>query len=796
MMANRGLKFVKNGMLMTLLTWLVIGTACNDQLDNPKVNPSNGKQVEVSLNIGFADEDDGISLADTRSNNTAAGEKASTQKLAFDAQLISAVETRAGEAKPDQLYNLEIRQYNASGTCLNSSQAVIANQSIGSRLTISLTESEDCQLVIVAWGTSISNRLGTDTFSKACDVMIDQSAIKDLDPTNLDDMKKMPYYIYLPSVKVSANTITNPDGTDVRLLLKRLATRVTLNWNYAYTTYYDLKEVRLEGVPTHYRAIPFINTADNTYPSLFDQYTTIIVPDNIPNQGSYSCWIPATLRGTSNKATSAYYRNKENAPTGSVYATFVAQNKAEEKKKLNYRLYLGSNTSDNFDLNPNTNYNYQINFVHKSLPTNDRRVSIIDPIDASEGNDFLSPTANCFMVTPGGAFCFNPYKYYVNGENGENTLLQQWCASSKIQSVKVLWQTKENGDLGDPVLGVVNSNNDHKNIVELKNGESFENACIYCRVAPNTSGGNGVIVAYSTTDGTGDALWSWHIWVTDYKPDPLGNETILTPANKRKLKFTYNVPSGGQYPMMDRNLGAMAGYVNETPATPVDRSKTNGFHYQWGRKDPFPSSYSNEDIKDITDISGNKPVKGMLNRYAADGITYFPNINSIIATTTLRNAYAQPNVRYCQGDGSWCSDENQTSLWGTTKTVNDPCPAGWKIISPNNIAAAIGSNYVSPGKTADNWVRNIKNEDTYKDDGGILVYYEAMGSGNRVFMRFTGYPPKENFKDIGSRITLCTSQARVCFTATLKDGEFEFYNISNGWWLQDSHPLRCIQERE
>ena len=98
---------------------------------------------------------------------------------------------------------------------------------------------------------------------------------------------------------------------------------------------------------------------------------------------------------------------------------------------------------------------------HTSLPVDDKRITIIDPILASENNNNLVPTANCFMVVPGGAFCFNPYTYYVNGVSKDNTLLRGWCGlsgstlSSPIKSVKVLWQTLEDGDLGDPVLGVV-----------------------------------------------------------------------------------------------------------------------------------------------------------------------------------------------------------------------------------------------------------------------------------------------------------------------------------------------------
>ena len=69
---------------------------------------------------------------------------------------------------------------------------------------------------------------------------------------------------------------------------------------------------------------------------------------------------------------------------------------------------------------------------------------------------------------------------------------------------------------------------------------------------------------------------------TDH-PDATGNVDVQEPLTKRKLKFTYgNHPD--QRPMMDRNLGAMAGYTG-VPPSDVEKFKTHGFHYQWGRKD-------------------------------------------------------------------------------------------------------------------------------------------------------------------------------------------------------------------
>lgn len=111
--------------------------------------------------------------------------------------------------------------------------------------------------------------------------------------------------------------------------------------------------------------------------------------------------------------------------------------------------------------------------------------------------------------------------------------------------------------------------------------------------------------------------------MTDYKPDTRGGEQVLEPVNKRKLLFSLN--NASVLPMMDRNLGAMAGYVDEAPTSFVEMSKTNGFHYQWGRKDPFPSSYTTKKISVINNKNSSTPPEGMLNRYAEDGITYVVN---------------------------------------------------------------------------------------------------------------------------------------------------------------------------
>ncbi|RGP08281.1 DUF4906 domain-containing protein, partial [Parabacteroides gordonii] len=139
---------------MTLLTLVLIGTGCEDSIDNPAVRPSEGKTVEVSFHIGFADEVDGYTV-DTKSGT-------STEKGAFSYELQPHAITKGDvSVKPDQLYNLEIQQYDQSGKRIGGMPSAVTQQT-GSAINLSLAENHDCQLVIVAWGDgNASPRLGT-----------------------------------------------------------------------------------------------------------------------------------------------------------------------------------------------------------------------------------------------------------------------------------------------------------------------------------------------------------------------------------------------------------------------------------------------------------------------------------------------------------------------------------------------------------------------------------------------------------------------------------------------------------
>ena len=717
---------------------------------------------------------------------------------AFSASLCPQVSPRdVTDLTPDALYNLEIRQYDSAGKHLAGT--ILPSATIGTPLDVTLQESGDCQLVIVAHGDgkTVKTDLGTNTLQNVQEnITADLAVINGIDPSNQTSMNKMPYVLHLKHVKIVKEEGTNkyiiqsPDGAyDVRLRLKRLATRLTVTWTYTVSDF-DMKQILIQSVPLGYTVIAAPDENDGTYPSLIQQFTTLEVPA-VSNTGSYSCWIPANVRGTSAAATSDALRTKANAPQGSAFVNFVAVDKTDTKKKLDYRVYLGGREASDFNVLSNTNYNYTVDFNHTGIPTNDGRVTYIDPIPASESNNNLLPTANCFMIAPGGAFCFDPFSFQRAGSPVTNDKLVEWCSSSGIKSVKLLWQTKENGDVGDPVMGIANGSNDHTNIVDIKRTDGSDptlvpakqvgECLIYCRVASNTSGGSGVIAAYDGVGGTGNILWSWHVWVTDYHPDVSGSETVLIPETKRKLKLIPPSGSDGTAAiMMDRNLGAYEAAVNAIPKDILTMSRNNGFHFQKWRKDPFPSSYTTQKLPSVYTftLSADAPPKHIMNRYKPDGFHAIVPSSIGKGATSLQNAYRNPLSIAGNGGWEWCTD-NPLPSWGTAKTIHDPCPAGWRVPQKSELKVLVDRNATAIPKSAQN-------------DGGVLLNYDD--TGNKFYIRFTGYPPV---------ITQLNNVGLVGY-ATAVEGLSVFRVDGNsgssvpeigGLRNYDAHTTRCVQER-
>ena len=186
-----------------------------------------------------------------------------------------------------------------------------------------------------------------------------------------------------------------------------------------------------------------------------------------------------------------------------------------------------------------------------------------------------------------------------------------------VSQVRILWES-----VGTSVAPA------HK---ELISATGYKDGYAYIEVPSAFKEGNAVVAAY---DAAGKILWSWHIWLTK------SDIAEITYANEAGV-------------MMDRNLGALSADVNSPLAL--------GLFYQWGRKDPFLGS-----------ASISQPVYAAATRHLK--VTVHTEETSNVAFTI-----ANPH-KFVLGnaDGDWLASKDN-SLWAASKTVYDPCPAGWRV---------------------------------------------------------------------------------------------------------------------
>lgn len=228
-------------------------------------------------------------------------------------------------------------------------------------------------------------------------------------------------------------------------------------------------------------------------------------------------------------------------------------------------------------------------------------------------------SANCYIITSKGAYSFAA----VVG-NSSTTI-------NNICSVDVLWEsfgTNETPSSGD-----------------LISSAAYRNGKILIMTPDVYKKGNAVVAA---KDANGVILWSWHIWLTDQP-----NEEV------------YKNDAGV---MMDRNLGALSAQKGSDLSL--------GLLYQYGRKDPFPSS-SSKNKAIVAKTTGEWPTPAI-------DIPILESDKGVIGETTqFQIENPMTFIRFRNGG------KTKGSVWTTEKSVSDPCPGGWKI--PDDVwAKAIG----------------------------------------------------------------------------------------------------------
>ena len=230
----------------------------------------------------------------------------------------------------------------------------------------------------------------------------------------------------------------------------------------------------------------------------------------------------------------------------------------------------------------------------------------------SDGNAInlsANGTANSYIVNAAGKYYFNAS---VKGNGTESV--------GTPSTAETIWESF-NSSTAPNVGDIIND-------VQFNNG-------IVSFTATGKEGN--ALIAVKNSSGT--ILWSWHIWTTKYNPDT----EYDTYKNYSNIK------------VMNRNLGALSSTAGDY--------RSLGFYYQWGRKDPLPSSSS---ISSYVMMSTTPS-------------SVFNTVSNSSSVGTISYAVQHPTTAIKESSNlDWMYSPN-SSLWSTKKTQYDPCPKGWKV---------------------------------------------------------------------------------------------------------------------
>ena len=358
------------------------------------------------------------------------------------------------------------------------------------------------------------------------------------------------------------------------------------------------------------------------------------------------------------------------------------------------------------------------------------------------GSSTVQNTANCYVVSAPGYYCF-PLVYGNAIKNGTTNT----SAYTSNKTGSNILKTFIN-HTGDPITSPYIKNNncqpskaelvwqDAPGLVTDIKYEDTGNGRIAFKVDKNTIRQGNAVIAIKDANGT--VLWSWHIWVTD---ENIGQTIEVTNHQGKKYK------------LMSVNLGWCEGRT-ETYAErmkywirfqsidpdgimhqrrliiqPSASITTGGNHpyYQWGRKDPFPPSNGLANTNKIWyDKDGNAHTESPQTENLSTGIA------------CIKNYILKPDVMHSQYSGDntyanlWSADNNVYTAndENVIKTIYDPSPVGFKL-PPSNafMGFTTTGNYTNnTSQINGEWNGSLKGWNFYADySKSKTLFFPALG---------------------------------------------------------------------
>ncbi|WP_295939141.1 fimbrial protein [uncultured Alistipes sp.] len=291
-------------------------------------------------------------------------------------------------------------------------------------------------------------------------------------------------------------------------------------------------------------------------------------------------------------------------------------------------------------------------------------------------------------------------------------------------------------------------------------------------VIPGSAVGNAVVMLFEDNDngtdgkyihGTDKILWSWHIWNVAYNP--------------YKDYYATNLEIRDDATWLDRNLGATAN------APGANNLATHGFHYQWGRKDPHPSSGNGSVVSNTDNAKYYFPSN-------VTGITFSTPAGFTGITNNLENATKNPLTRYYASASpyDWFTTGSVTThqeLWGVAavnavpsspyKSVYDPCPEGYRVPIWNT------------SNTTKYWVATSWGTPSYgRDHASYGGYYPLAGN------RTTNGPTLSNVGSYGYYWSATMSSTTSSYGLYM--GSSGYTTPSSSSNRGDGFSVRCVAE--
>ena len=355
----------------------------------------------------------------------------------------------------------------------------------------------------------------------------------------------------------------------------------------------------------------------------------------------------------------------------------------------------------------------------------------------SAGAAGVQNTANCYVINAPGQYSL-PLVYGNAIKNG-GTNASAYTSSASGTNVLQKFINHTGNAITDPyIYNNANCTPDNATLVWQDSPElvtnvalsSDKHSLVFEVPQASIAQGNAVVAVRNVS---GQILWSWHIWVTDYK---LGDDlkTVAYSGTHKMLPVNLGWCEGTSASYAGRSVKvrftqAETGATDVIEITQTSYSVSTGGNapfYQWGRKDPMlPSTGSGATNKTWYNAEGTSS-------------TTLTTANWTTNDATITNGILNPGA-FCTNNymdykyyNLWAVDNNATSqdLATSSKTVYDPCPTGYKV-PVNNVFRAFtttGSNTSTASQINGTWNATSGGWDFKCNEGS--VFFPASGSRN------------------------------------------------------------------